>query len=68
LYSLIHNFYQLDGKNVFRNGNLKEQIDKEQLPDFVAKEESSKLVCHLCKSLYGFKQSLRTSLGKISNV
>jgi len=51
--------YQLDVKNSFLNGDLQEEIYREQPPDFVAQGESSELVCHLRKSLYGLKQSPR---------
>ena len=60
--------FQLDVKNDFLNGDLQEEIYMEQPPDFVAQGESSRLVCHLCKSLYGLKQSPRAWFGKFSNV
>jgi len=60
--------YQLDVNNVFLNGNLQKEIYMEQPPGFVAQRESSELVCHLRKSLYGLKQSPRTRFGKFSNV
>jgi len=40
----------------------------EQPLGFVAQGESSGLVCHLCESLYGLKQSPRAWFGKFSNV
>ena len=60
--------YQLDVKNAFLNGDLQEEIYMEQPLGFVAQEESSGLVCHLCKSLYGLKQSPKAWFGKFSSV
>jgi len=60
--------YQLDVKNAFLNEDLQEEIYMEQHPGFVAQGESSGLVCHLRKSLYGLKQSPRAWFGKFSNV
>jgi len=55
--------YQLDVKNVFLNGDLQEKNYMEQPPTFVARGESSGFACHLCKSLYGLKQSPRAWFG-----
>jgi len=51
--------YQLDVKNVFLNGDFQKEIYMEQPLGFVAQGESSVLVCHLRKSLYGLKKSPR---------
>ena len=60
--------YQLDVKNVFLNEDLQEEIYMDQPLGFVAQGESSGLVCHLRKSLYGLKQSPRAWFGKFSSV
>ena len=60
--------YQLNVKNAFLNGGLHEEIYMKQPPRFVAQRESSKMVCRLCKSLYGLKQSPKAWFGKFSNV
>ena len=48
--------FQLDIKNVFFHGDLAEEVYMEQPPSLVAQGESG-LVCKLCRSLYGLKQS-----------
>jgi len=60
--------YQLDVKNAFLNGDVQEEIYMEQPREFVAQGESSGIVCHLRKSLYGLKQSPRAWFRKFSNV
>ena len=59
--------HQLDIENVFLHGDLAEEVYMEQLPGFVAHGEIGR-VCHLHKSLYGFKQSPRTWFGNFSEV
>ena len=49
---------QLDVKNVFLNGNQKEDVYMEIPPDFETQVTINK-VCKLKKSLYGLKQSPR---------
>ena len=48
--------HQLDIKNAFLHGDLQEEVYMEQPLGFVAQREYGK-VYHLCKSLYGLKQS-----------
>ena len=55
--------YQLDIKNAFFRGDLA----MEQLPGFVAQGKSG-LICRLCRSLYGLKQSSRAWFGHFSSV
>ena len=59
------NLHQLDIRNVFLQGDLQEEVYKEQPPGFVTQGEIGK-VCHLQKSLYGLKQSPHAWFGKFS--
>ena len=65
--NLSWSLFQLDVKNAFLNGDLKEQVYMEQPPGFVAQGESGK-VCRLHKAIYGLKQSPKTWFGKFNDV
>ncbi|GJR09102.1 retrovirus-related pol polyprotein from transposon TNT 1-94 [Tanacetum coccineum] len=45
--------YQMDVKNAFLNGKLKEEVYVKQPPSF----ENSEFLNHVCKALYGLKQA-----------
>jgi len=66
----IHHWplYQLDIKNAFLHGDLKEEVYMEQPPGFVAQGGETNLVCKLKRSLYGLKQSPRAWFGRFSTV
>ena len=59
--------FQVDIKNVFFHGDLVKEVYMEQPPGFVAQVESG-LVCKLCRSLYGLKQSPRARFSRFSLV
>ena len=57
--------HQLDIKNAFIRGDLKDEVYMEQLSGFVAQGEIGK-VYRLRKSSYGLKQSPRAWFGKFN--
>ena len=59
--------YKLDIKNAFLHCDLAKKVYMEQSPRFVAQRESG-LVCRLCRSLYGLKQSPRAWFGRFGFV
>lgn len=71
LLSLAANLYwplhQLDIKNAFLNGDLKEVVYME-IPPRIDTQESFGKVCRLKKSLYGLKQSRRTWFERLTRV
>jgi Reverse transcriptase (RNA-dependent DNA polymerase) len=50
------NIHQLDVKNAFQHGDLKEEVYMELPPEFDNEQVAGK-VCRLKYSLYGLKQS-----------
>lgn len=58
---------QLDIKNVFLNGELKEQVFMDIPPGYESKATAGK-VCKLKKSIYGLKQSPRAWFSKFTRV
>jgi hypothetical protein len=59
--------YQLDIKNAFLHGDLKEEIYMDQPPGYVV-AGSEHLVCRLQKALYGLKQSPRAWFDRFSAI
>ena len=59
--------YRLDINNAFLHGDLAEEVYMEQPLGFVAQRESG-LVCRVCHSLYGPKQSPRAWFDHFSSV
>jgi hypothetical protein len=59
--------YQLDIKNTFLHGDLKEEVYIDQPPGYVV-AGSEHLVCRLQKALYGLKQSPRAWFDRFSAV
>jgi hypothetical protein len=56
---------QLDVKNVFLNGELHEDVYIHPPPRYSIPEG---MVCHLCRSLYGFKQAYRAWFQRFASV
>jgi hypothetical protein len=65
--SLSWPLYQLDIKNAFLHGDLKEEVYMDQPPGYVV-ASSEHLVCRLQKALYGLKQSPRAWFDRFSAV
>ena len=59
--------YQFDIKNAFLHGDLTDEVYMQQPSGFVAQGEYG-LVCRLCRSLYGLKQSSRAWFDRFSSV
>lgn len=60
--------YQMDVKNAFLYGDIRETLFMEQPLGYVTQGEKQHMVCQLRKAIYGLKLSLRAWFDKYSRV